>query len=74
MTLSERQGGDFRALWLGQSVNQMGDRVSAFVLPVLVLSASSGRVRLLIAVAAIGYPCLACSQGSSRTGSAGARS
>lgn len=60
MPLSEGQARDFRALWLGQFVSQMGDQVSAFVLPtiaVLVLSASSSQVGLLNAVATIGYPC-----------------
>lgn len=56
-----RSARDFRSLWAGQSVSQLGDQVSAFTLPtiaVLVLGASSGEVGLLNAVAAIGYPSL----------------
>ena len=52
---------DFRALWFGQSVSMVGDRVSVFILPtiaVLTLGASSLQVGALNAVSTIAYPIL----------------
>ena len=52
---------DFRALWFGQSVSMVGDRVSIFILPtiaVLTLGASAAQVGALNAVSTIAYPIL----------------
>jgi MFS family permease len=53
--------GDFRRLWLGQSVSMVGDQVALFALPtvaILTLHVGSMQVGALRAVATIAYPLL----------------